>query len=114
MPGHAMTDTNVFKLAQIIKNTSSDPGDVTTAVWSAGYRKPVRSAEDAVALTLEIIAGFQGNDLPWNVWPKDYDAILQCELNELIDEELWRNKSNAVNAAKSIIDEGYMLGRGND
>ncbi len=104
-----MTNSNVFALAQIIKAAGTDPSDVTDAVWTAGYRKPVRNIEEAVALTLEIIAGFNGNNLPWEVWPKGYEAVLQCELNDYIGEELWRNKSTAVSAAETLINEGYAL-----
>lgn len=102
-----MTDSNVFALAQIIKAAGSDPGDVTDAVWAAGYRKPERNTEQAVGLTLEVIAGFKGNNLPWEVWPKDYEAVLQCELNDYIAEELWHNKSTAVRTAEALISEGY-------
>lgn len=102
-----MSDVNIFSLVQVIKTAGTDPGDVTAAVWSAGYRKPTKSADEAVALTLDVIAGFEGNDLPWSVWPKDYDSILQCELNEIIEEESWRIEPNPASTAKAIIAAGY-------
>jgi len=83
-----MADINVFALAQIIKAAGSDPSDITDAVWAAGYRKPERSTEEAVTLTLEIISGCHGADIEWSVWPKNYDEILQCELNEFVEEAL--------------------------
>jgi len=102
-----MTDSNIFALAQIIKAAGADPSDVTDAVWAAGYRKPERKPDEVVALTLDIIAGFVGDNFHCNDWPKNYAEILQSELNELIFEELWRNKATAISTAQSLINEGY-------
>jgi hypothetical protein len=102
-----MTDTNIFALAQIIKAAGTDPSDVTDAVWAAGYRKPAQTASQAVALTLDIVAGFEGNDLPWSVWPKDYEGILQSELNEVIEQEMSREAASPAGTAKTIISAGY-------
>lgn len=105
-----MTDTNIFALAQVIKAAGTDPGDVTDAVWAAGHRKPARTTSQAVALALDIVAGFEGNDLPWSVWPKDYDGILQSELNEVIEQEMSRENASPASAAKAIIAAGYLKG----
>lgn len=102
-----MTDTNIFALAQVIKAAGTDPSDVTDAVWAAGYRKPAQSADEAVALTLDILAGFEGNDLPWSVWPKDYAGILQSELNEVIEGEMSRENASPASTAKAVIAAGY-------
>lgn len=101
-----MTQQNLFALAQVIKAAGTDPSEVTDAVWAAGYRRPARSVEDAVALTLDIIAGFDGNDLPWAVWPKNYDDILQCELNEFIEEALHTYKT-AHSIASGLLAVGF-------
>lgn len=101
-----MTQQNVFVLSQIIKAAGTDPSEITEAVWAAGYRRPARTAEEAVTLTLDIIAGFDGNDLPWSVWPKSYDDILKCELNEIIEEALHAYKTAHSIAGKLLID-GY-------
>ena len=109
-----MSETNVFALAKIIKAAGNDPSDVTDAVWTAGYRKPERQAEDAVNLTLEIISGFEGADMPWDVWPKDYADILKCELNDFVVEAITSDKANAASAAKELIAEGYAKVKRND
>lgn len=101
-----MTQQNVFALAQVIKAAGTDPSEITDAVWAAGYRRPARVVEEAVTLTLDIIAGFVGNDLPWAVWPKSYDNILKCELNEIIEEALHAYKTAHSIASKLLID-GY-------
>jgi hypothetical protein len=102
-----MTESNIFALAQVIKAAGTDPSDVTDAVWAAGYRKPAQSADKAVALTLDILSGFEGADLPWSVWPKDYEGILQSELNEVIEQEMSRENASPASAAKAIIAAGY-------
>lgn len=101
-----MTLPNVFALAQVIKAAGTDPSEVTDAVWAAGYRRPARTAEKAVTLTLDIIAGFDGNDLPWAVWPKSYDDILKCELNEIIEEALHAYKT-AHSIASNLLISGF-------
>lgn len=102
-----MTKANVFELAQIIKSSGADPSDVTDAVWAAGYRKPAREAEEAVNLALDIICGFEGADLPWDVWPKSYADILKGELNDFVVEAITPDEATAASAAKELIAEGY-------
>lgn len=109
-----MNDTNVFELAQIIKAAGSDPSDVTGAVWDAGYRRPERGAEEAVNLALDIICGFEGADLPWDVWPKNYTDILKGELNDFVIEATSPDKATAVCVAKELIAEGYARAKVND
>ncbi|MDH1085978.1 hypothetical protein N5C79_05675 [Pantoea brenneri] len=101
-----MTQQNVFALAQIIKAAGTDPSEVTDSVWDANYRRPARTVEEAVTLTLDIIAGFDGNDLPRAVWPKSYDEILKCELNEIIEEALHAYKT-AHGIASNLLIAGY-------
>lgn len=50
-----MVEGNVFELASIIKSAGSDPGDITTAIWAAHYRKPERNADEITDLTMNII-----------------------------------------------------------
>lgn len=102
-----MTQQNVFALAQVIKAAGADPSEVTDAVWAAGYRLPARQVAEAVTLTLDIIAGFDGIDLPWASWPKSYDEILKCELNEIIEEALHAHKT-AHGTASSLLVAGYL------
>lgn len=104
-----MNDTNIFALAQIIKSAGTDPSDVTDAVWKAGYRRPERPTEEAVKLTLDIICGCHGADMPWEVWPKDYSEVLKEELNECVYPAVAPDGSTAVSAAKYLIAAGYLL-----
>ncbi len=108
-----MNEQNAFALALIIKAAGNDPSEVTDAVWAAGYRRPARAVEDEVKLTLEIISGFHGNDMPWKVWPKDYDDVLQCELNEFIEESLHAYKT-AHGIASALLTVGYFKAVTND
>lgn len=102
-----MTDTNVFALAQIIKAAGGDPGDITCAVWAAGYRKPEKSAEEAVLLAIDLISEDHGNDIPSEHWPETYGAVLSGELNRVVLEAEWPNSSTPASIAKEIILAGY-------
>ncbi|WP_455424835.1 hypothetical protein [Dryocola sp. LX212] len=108
-----MSETNIFELAQVIKSAGTDPSDVTDAVWTAGYRKPERNAEEAVNLALDIICGFEGADLPWEVWPKNYTDILKGELNDFVIEAITADEATAASAAKELIAEGYVKQQNN-
>ncbi|MCX8967430.1 hypothetical protein EHW66_21435 [Erwinia psidii] len=101
-----MNDTNIFPLAQVIKAAGSDPSKVTEAVWEAGYRRPERPTEEAVSLTLEILCGCYGADIPWEVWPKDYSGVLKEELNECVFPAM-TDGATAFSAAKALIAAGY-------
>lgn len=108
----------MFELAQVIKSAGTDPSGVTDAVWAAGYRKPERKTEEAVNLALDIICGFEGADLPWEMWPKNYTDILKGELNDFVVEAITPDEATAASAAKELIAEGYAKHqnnmRGND
>lgn len=102
-----MNDTNVFELSQIIKNAGSDPGDITSAVWAAGYRKPEKSAEEAVLLTIDLLGEYHGNDIPFEHWPETYESVLLGELNRVIQDAEWPDSSTPASIAKAIIVAGY-------
>ncbi|MEG1655553.1 MAG: hypothetical protein RR390_18935, partial [Hafnia sp.] len=81
-------NSNMFELTKTIKAAvSGGSSGITDAIFAAGYLKPDRSVEDAVMLTIETLAGFEGADIPWEQWPKNLDGILINELNELIEVE---------------------------
>lgn len=102
-----MVETNVFELAQIIKNAGGDPGDITSAVWTASYRKPEKLAEEAALLAIDIIDEQNGNDIPSEYWPKTYDSVLLGELNRVVQEAEWLETSTPASIAKEIINAGY-------
>lgn len=103
-----MTQANVFAMAQVIKAAGNDPSEVTDAVWAAGYRRPPRSVEEEVELTLEIVSGCHGADMPWEVWPKDYEDVLKEELNEFVCLAVIPEGTTAVSAAKELLAAGYV------
>ncbi|EFT4509972.1 hypothetical protein H2549_003582 [Salmonella enterica subsp. enterica serovar Stanley] len=100
-------------LAKIISTAGKDPSEITDAVWAAGYRKPERTETEAVNLTINTFAGFKCSGIPDDVWPKTYDEILQCELNEIIGEVTWSYFS-PENIASRLIEAGYSLENAND
>lgn len=104
-----MTDTNTFSLAQIIKKAGGDPGDITGAVWSAGYRKPEKSAEGAALLTIDLLSEYHSNDIPSEHWPKTYESVLLGELNRVVMDAKWPDRSTPASIAKAIIVAGYQV-----
>ncbi len=102
-----MPDTNVFALAQIIRNAGGDPADITGAVWAAGYRKSEKSAEEAVLLTIDLLGEYHGYDIPFEHWPETYEAVLLGELNRVIQDAEWPDGSMPASIAKAIIVAGY-------
>ncbi|MES4613045.1 MAG: hypothetical protein ACTH8P_16690 [Ewingella sp.] len=102
-----MVETNVFELAQIIKNAGADPGDITSAVWAASYRKPEKSAEEAALLTIDLLGEYHGNEIPGEHWPETYEAVLLGELNRVIQEAEWLETPTPASIAKEIINAGY-------
>ncbi|EKN4773899.1 TPA: hypothetical protein U5D55_000208 [Yersinia enterocolitica] len=108
-----MVESNVFELASIIKSACGDPSDMTDAIWKAGYRKPERTSEEMVVLTIDSICAYVGLDLPYECWPKSLNEVLEGELNELFgevlhdDEKAHPGKPNFAYIAKSILAAGY-------
>nr|EIQ9989365.1 hypothetical protein [Escherichia coli] len=101
-------NNNMFELTKTIKAAASGgPSDITDAIYAAGYRKPDRSVEDTVMLTIETLAGFEGADIPWKQWPKNLDGILFNELNELIEVECYNSDGSAAHIAKAVLSAGY-------
>lgn len=103
----------IAELARIISTAGSDPSEITDAVWEAGYRKPERTEEEAINLAIDTFTDSRYNGIPDDAWPKTYDEILQCELNEIIDEVTWSYFS-PENIANRLIEAGYSLENAND
>lgn len=101
-------NSNMFELTKTIKAAASGGSSgITDAIYAAGYRKPERCVEDAVMLTIETLAGFEGADIPWEQWPKSLDGILVNELNELIEVECHNADGSAAHIAKAVLSAGY-------
>ncbi|CQJ02475.1 hypothetical protein [Yersinia frederiksenii] len=99
---------SILQLAYIVRLAWGNPGDITGAVWTAGYRKPDKSAEEAALLTLGLITNdYHGNDIPCEYWPTTYDLVLSGELNQVVFEAEYPEGSNSVSVARAIIDAGY-------
>lgn len=108
-----LTDERIADLAKIISAAGKDPSEITDAVWAAGYRKPERTEAEAVNLTINTFADFKYSGIPDDVWPKTYDEILRCELNEILNEELWRDIP-PDDIASILIKAGYSPENAND
>lgn len=100
-------------LAKIIGAAGKDPSEITDAVWAAGYRKPERTEEEAINLAIDTFTDSRYNGIPEDVWPKTYDEILRCELNEIIEEELQCYFSDDI-IANRLIKAGYSPENAND
>lgn len=99
---------SILPLAYIIRLAWGDPGNITGAVWAAGYRKPDKSAEEVALLTLDLITNdYHGNDIPCGYWPTTYDRVLEGELNRVVFEAVYPDNSNSVSVAMAIVDAGY-------
>ncbi|HDY4931410.1 TPA: hypothetical protein RPG34_003235 [Yersinia enterocolitica] len=99
---------NIFQLANIIKAAGSDPSDITTAIWSAHYRKPDRNDDEVTDLTMNIISNHCMDFLPTDVWPETLDGVFQFELGLLVDE-LYSINSLPGKIAKAVLAAGYRL-----
>lgn len=99
---------NIFQLASIIKSAGGDPGDITTAIWVAHYRKPERSSDEITDLTMNIIGNHCMDFLPPDVWPETLDGVLKFELGVLVDEFYSVNPLPGK-IAKAVLAAGYRL-----
>ncbi|MGV7961992.1 hypothetical protein QPK13_13065 [Photorhabdus tasmaniensis] len=101
---------NSFHLTQVIASAWGDPSDITDAVWQAGYRKPERATEEMVLMTLKVIENSYHSDIICKYWPKDLETVLAAELNFLIDDLVWSDKTTPATAARIILENGYQKG----
>ncbi|HDL6895341.1 TPA: hypothetical protein PXM15_002487 [Yersinia enterocolitica] len=99
---------NIFQLADIIKLAGSDPGDITTAIWAAHYRKPERNADEVTSLSMDIICNYCLDSVPVEHWPEDLDGLLKFELGVLVDEFYSMNPLPGK-IAKAVLAVGYRL-----
>lgn len=102
-----MSNEDIFTLTRIIKEAWGNPGDITGAVWGAGYRRPEPTAEEAAMLTIDRLGDYDSNGIPREHWPKSYQEILSHELNNLIFDATWPEHTSPVSVARKIIEAGY-------
>ncbi|AIN14696.1 hypothetical protein [Yersinia pseudotuberculosis] len=99
---------SIAQLASIIKAAGSDPGDITTAIWAAHYRKPERSEDEITDLTMNIIGNHCMDFLPPEVWPGTLDQVLKFELNQVVEGSYWEDiQPNGI--VKAVLAAGYRL-----
>lgn len=104
----AMTDTNVFTLAQLVKSGKGDPSAVTDAIWDAGYRQPARTAEEAAQITIDTFFYCESFSMPADLWPKTYDHVLQNELMKaVLGEDYELDGAEPVAIAKNVLKAGF-------
>ncbi|OWO80637.1 hypothetical protein B5C26_17825 [Photorhabdus luminescens] len=101
---------NSFHLTQVVASAWGDPSNITEAVWNAGYRKADRTLEEMVLVTLKVIEYSYYSDIVYEYWPKDLEAVLAAELNFLIDDLVWSDKTTPATVARIILENGYQRG----
>lgn len=97
-----------FNLVSIIKNAGGDPGDVTEAVWDAGYQRMNFTTEEIIQMTTSQIADCVYYGVPQNVWPKTVEDLSYENLNAIIDDAMWLG--TPAEAAAAILKNGYVKG----
>lgn len=97
-----------FNLVSIIKNAGGDPGDVTEAVWNAGYQRMNFTTEEIIQMTTIQIADCVIYHVPNDVWPKTVEELSWGNLNTIIDDAMWLGTPAEIAAA--ILKHGYVKG----
>lgn len=97
-----------FNLVSVIKNAGGDPGDMTDAVWKAGYRKTDFTTEQIIDITVSMTGDSIYLKLPHDNLPKTLDDISKYYLNDIIFDAHWDNPPTVV--ALVIMENGYRKG----
>lgn len=97
-----------FNLVSVIKNAGTDPGDITDAVWKAGYRKTDFTTEQIIDITVSMTGDSILLKLPHDTLPKTLDDISKYHLNDIIFDAHWDNSSATI--AQAIMENGYRKG----
>lgn len=97
-----------FNLVSVIKNTGTDPGDMTDAVWKAGYRKTDFTTEQIIDITVSMTGDSILLKLPHDTLPKTLDDISKYHLNDIIFDAHWDNPPATI--AQAIMENGYRKG----
>ena len=97
-----------LNLVSVIKNAGGDPGDMTDAVWKAGYRKTDFTTEKIIDITVSMTGDSIYLKLPYDNLPKTLDDISKYYLNDIIFDAHWDNPPTVV--AQVIMENGYRKG----
>ncbi len=95
-------------LIKLISDNIADPGDITDAVWKAGYRKTDFTTEQIIDITVSMTGDSIYLKLPHDTLPKILDDISKYHLNDIIFDAHWDNPPAAI--AQAIMDNGYRKG----
>lgn len=97
-----------FNLVNIIKNAGGDPGDVTDAVWSAGYQRMDFTTEQIIEMTTSQIVDCVIYHVPNDLWPTTVEDISEGNLNTIINDAMWLGTPAEI--AAEILKNGYQKG----
>ncbi|WP_265524439.1 hypothetical protein [Providencia rustigianii] len=97
-----------FNLVNIITNAGGDPGDVTDAVWDAGYQRMNFTIEEIIQMTTSQIADCVYYGIPQNVWPKTVESLSMGNLNTIIDDAM--SLGVPAEVAAMVLKNGYVKG----
>lgn len=101
---------DMLSLVQLVKSGKGDPSAVTDAIWDAGYRQPERTVEEAAQVTIDTFFYCESICLPSDLWPRNYDSILQNELMKaVVGEDFELDDADPVVIARSVIKAGFKL-----
>ncbi|MGY0378339.1 hypothetical protein ACW2AL_15810 [Providencia sp. PROV170] len=99
-----------FNLVNIIKNAGGDPGDVTEAVWDAGYQRMDFTTDEIIEMTTSQIADCVYYGVPQNIWPKTVEELSWGNLNAIIDDAM--SLGVPAEVAAMVLKNGYVKGGG--
>ncbi|MEQ5160641.1 hypothetical protein ABN196_08270 [Proteus terrae] len=102
-----MTTTDPV-LIKLISDNMTDPGDMTDAVWKAGYRKTDFTTEQIIDITVSMTGDSILLKLPYDTLPKTLDDISKYYLNNIIFDAHWDNPPATI--ARAIMENGYKKG----
>ncbi|WP_273803611.1 hypothetical protein [Providencia rettgeri] len=94
-----------FNLVSIIKNAGGDPGDVTEAVWDAGYQRMDFTTDEIIEMTTSQIADCVYYGVPQNVRPKTVESLSKGNLNTIIDDAM--SLGIPAEVAAMVLRNGY-------
>lgn len=86
----------------------ADPGDITDAVWKAGYRKTDFTTEQIIDITVSMTGDSILLKLPHDTLPKTLDDISKYHLNNIIFDAHWDNPPATI--VQAIMESGYRKG----
>lgn len=95
-------------LIKLISDNMADPGDITDAIWKAGYRKTDFTTEQIIDIAVSMTGDSICLKLPHDTLPKTLDDISKYHLNDIIFDAHWDNPPATI--AQCIMENGYREG----